>query len=286
MHLAAAELMPNAGFSDVQYTKTASSTEAMDALAAGESDIILTFSGSLIMRVDQGDPIVILGGSHPGCAELFGTNHVGAIRDLKGTTVAVPELGAGSMQHLIVASMASYVGMDPSRDINFVVRPQAEAMQLLAEGSIDAYLGYPPTAQQLRAQHVGRLIVNTMADKPWSQYFCCMIAGNREFVRSNPVATKRAVRALLNANQVCDREPERVARFLVDGGYTDQYDYALDAIKDGSYGEWRNFDAEDTLRFWSLRLYEAGMIKSTPDQILQRGTNWRFVNELKEELKA
>jgi NitT/TauT family transport system substrate-binding protein len=113
-----------------------------------------------------------------------------------------------------------------------------------------------------------------------------MIAGNREFVRSNPVATKRAVRALLNANQVCAREPDRVARFLVDGGYTDQYDYALEAIKDGMYGEWRDFDAEDTLRFWSLRLHEAGMIKSTPDKILAQGTDWRFLNELKQELKA
>ena len=34
-----------------------------------------------------------------------------------------------------------------------------------------------------------------------------------------------------------------------------------------------------------LRLHEAGMIKSSPQKILQ-GTDWRFFNELKKELKT
>ena len=46
-------------------------------------------------------------------------------------------------------------------------------------------------------------------DKPWSQYFCCMVAAGRDFVRDYPVATKRAVRAVLKAANVCATEPER-----------------------------------------------------------------------------
>src|SRR2546422_1847336 len=34
-------------------------------------------------------------------------------------------------------------------------------------------------------------------DRPWSQYFCCTVAARKEFVQRNPVATKRAVRAIL-----------------------------------------------------------------------------------------
>jgi NitT/TauT family transport system substrate-binding protein len=35
-----------------------------------------------------------------------------------------------------------------------------------------------------------------------------------------------------------------------------------------------------------LRLRDVGLIKSTPQKILAEGTDWRFLNELKRELKA
>ena len=40
------------------------------------------------------------------------------------------------------------------------------------------------------------------------------------------------------------------------------------------------------MRFYALRLREVDMIKSTPNEILAQGTDWRFLNELKHELKA
>src|SRR5262249_45256136 len=142
-----------------------------------------------------------------------------------GKTVAVPELGAS--QHVFLASIAAYVGLDPQKDITWVTHPAAESIQLLAEGKIDAFLGFPPQPQELRAKQIGHVLVNSTLDRPWSQYFCCMVAGNREFVRTHPVATKRALRAILKAADVCTQAPEQVARLLVDKGYTKQYDYAL-----------------------------------------------------------
>jgi NitT/TauT family transport system substrate-binding protein len=64
------------------------------------------------------------------------------------------------------------------------------------------------------------------------------------------------------------------------------YDYALQALKEIPYAKWRAYEAEDTVRFYSLRLREAGMIKSAPHKIIADGTNWRFWNELKHELKS
>jgi NitT/TauT family transport system substrate-binding protein len=52
------------------------------------------------------------------------------------------------------------------------------------------------------------------------------------------------------------------------------------------YDLWHEYDSEDTLRFFALRLHEVGMITSSPRQLLADGTDWRFVNELKRELKA
>ena len=124
-------------------------------------------------------------------------------------------------------------------------------------------------------------------DKPWSQYFCCTLAANRELgCRSNPVAAKRALRAILKATDICANEPERAAQHMVDGGFTANYDYALQTMKDVPYNRWREYDPEDTVRFFALRLHEIGMIKSSPEQIISQGTNWRFFNELKQELKG
>jgi NitT/TauT family transport system substrate-binding protein len=128
------------------------------------------------------------------------------------------------------------------------------------------------------------VIVNSGLDRPWSQYFCCIVAAHQEFVHKHPVATKRALRAILKATQFCAAEPEKAARFVADKGY--RYDYSLQTMKEIQYASWRDYNAEDTVRFYALRLHEAGMIKSTPTKIIGQGTDWRFFNELKRELKS
>jgi NitT/TauT family transport system substrate-binding protein len=251
-------------------------------LASGAVDINSQFSAPSILRIEAGDPVVFLGGMHVGCFELFGTGQIRAVRDLKGKRVAIPALG--SPHHVFLASMAAYVGLDPSRDINFVTYPSNQSMQLLADSKIDALLSFPPVPQELRAKKIGHVILNSSVDRPWSQYFCCMISGNREFVRKHPVATKRAMRALLKAVDLCVAMPERAARIVADRGYP--YEYALQAVREIPYAKWRDYDPEDAVRFYSLRLRDAGMIKSSPNKILADGADWRFWNELKRELKA
>jgi NitT/TauT family transport system substrate-binding protein len=182
--------------------------------------------------------------------------------------------------------MAANVGLDPVKDINWVTSPSVAPKELFAQGKIDAFLGFPPEPQELRARNIGRVIVNSSIDRPWSRYFCCMLAGNKDFIRKHPVATKRVLRAILRATNLCASEPTRVAQHMVDGGFTPQYDYALQALKEISYAKWREFDPEDTIRFYALRLREVGMIKSSPNKIIADAADWRFFNELKRELKG
>jgi NitT/TauT family transport system substrate-binding protein len=113
-----------------------------------------------------------------------------------------------------------------------------------------------------------------------------MLTGNRDFVRRHPVATKRALRAMIKATDICATQPELVARQIVDNGFTPRYDYAVQVLKEIPYAKWRDYDPEDTLRFYALRVREAGMIKSAPNKIIVDGTDWRFLNELKQELKG
>src|SRR5712692_7417860 len=277
------ELLKSEGFSDIKYVKLPVA-DPSKALASGDVDISLHFVAPLVIQLDAGDPITLLGGVHVGCFELFGTDRVRTIRDLKGKTVAIAEFGLS--QHLFLSSMVAHVGLDPRKDVNFVEHPAAECKRLLAEGKVDAYLAFPPDSQELRGLKVGNVVVNSAVDRPWSHYYCCIATGHREFVRKHPIATKRALRAILKAADVCALEPERAARALVDGGFTPRYDYALQTMKDLPYNKWRVYDPEDSVRFYALRLREAGMIKSTPQRLIAEGTDWRFLNELKKELKG
>jgi NitT/TauT family transport system substrate-binding protein len=284
----AEELLSAEGFTDVQYVKVLAGGKGADltgsALVSGQVDLSMQFIGPSILQIDVGDPIVLLAGIQIGCFELFGTDRVRTIRDLKGKTVAAGPLGGSG--HTFLASMAAYVGLDPPTDVSWVYSPDQEALQLFAEGRADALMASPPRAQEARARKLGHVIVSTVMDRPWSQYFCCLMAGHRDFVRRYPVATKRALRAILKATDICAREPERVARFLVDEGYAERYDYTLQALKEIPYNRWREYVPEDTVRFHALRLHEAGMIKTSPQKIIAQGTDWRFLNELKKELKG
>jgi len=287
---AAEELLRGEGFTEVQYMKTEQGRALMDdtgpyqALAAGKVDLNGGMVGELIARIAAGDPIVILGGIHAGCFELFGTDRVRSVKDLKGKTIAVPSLGTS--HQFFVASIAAYVGLDPNKDISFITPPLEDAVKLFAERQIDAIFDFPPVSQELRAKKIGHVVIDGRVDRPWSLYFCCMLAANREFVRKHPAATRRAVRAIMKANAICTQEPARVARMLVEKGYTTQYDYALQALRELPYSRWRDYDPADTVRFYALRLREAGMIKSTPQRILADGTDWRVFDELKKELKG
>jgi NitT/TauT family transport system substrate-binding protein len=277
-------LLQAEGFTEVHYVQAPGGVAGAEALATGRAHFSMQTAGLLITKIDAGDPIVFLAGLHVGCFELFGTDEVRAIHDLKGKRVAVTDLGSG--RHVLLAAMAAYVGLDPRTDIQWITPPAAEAMQLFAEGQVDAFMAFPPEPQALRGRQIGHVVVNTALDRPWEQYFCCMVAGNREFVRKNSVATKRALRAILKAADVCALEPDRAARLLVDKGLAMRYDYALQTMQEIPYNRWREYDPEDTVRFYALRLHEVGMVKSSPQKLIAQGSDWRFFNELKRELKG
>jgi NitT/TauT family transport system substrate-binding protein len=255
-----------------------------EAIGHGKLDFGLRYAPDAITAIDGGEPITLLTGIHVGCYELFAREGIRTVADLKGKSVGVQ--ARGGLSHVLVTLMAAEVGLDHVKDIHWVTDPSIKPIEMFAAGKIDAFLATPPEPQDLRARHVGQVILNSTVDRPWSHYFCCMLGGNREFVRNYPVATKRVARAILKTTDLCATEPTRMARQIVDGGFTPRYDYALQSLSEVPYDKWREYDAEDTVRFFALRLRDAGFIKSTPQKIIADGTDWRFLNELKRELKA
>jgi len=280
----AEELLRLEGFSEVEYVEMDRSG-GDEFLVQGRADVSVTSPPSMIPMIDAGKGLIALAGIHGGCYELFANERINAIRELKGKRVAVSAIP--SIEYYYIASMLAYVGMDPRKDVVWVdAQSFDETMQYFIDGKVDAFLGFPPQPQKLRARKIGHVIVNTAQDRPWQQYFCCMIGARPEFVSRYPVATRRAVRAVLKATDWCAREPEAAARVMVSKGYEPSYDVALEVLKSLSYDRWRTYDIQDSLRFYALRLYEVGMITSTPQRIIDRGLDLRIVNELKKELKA
>ena len=276
------DLLSAEGITNVVYVQSDGGVEQAKAVANGDLDFTLHFSGPLLLQIDRGLRTTILAGIHVGCFELFAKEGIRSVADLKGRTVGIQALETS--QHIFLSAMATLVGLNPIKDIEWVTSASVKPIELFADGKIDAFLGFPPEPQRLRAQNIGHVIVNSAQDRPWSQYFCCMLAGNREFVRKNPIATKRVVHAMLRATDLCVSEPVLVAQRMVDRGFTARHDYAVQTLADVPYNRWRDYDPEDTIRFYALRLREAGMLKSSPAKIIADGADWRFFNEVRREL--
>jgi NitT/TauT family transport system substrate-binding protein len=289
------ELLRAEGFTDIRYVDAteahlrradvAKSDVVSDMITHGEVDFGRQFAPSLVMGMNAGAPLTVLSGLHLGCFEIFGKKEIRTLGDLKGRAVGTSNYDYAGEKPL-VSIMASLVGLDPATDFHWVTDPSLQPMDLFIKGEIDAFLAAPPDLQEVRARNIGHVIVSSITDQPWSQYYCCMLATGTEFANNYPIATKRVLRAILKAVDLCVSEPQRAAQLLVDRGDATRYDYALQALSEIRYDVWRDYDPDDALRFYALRLHEAGLIQTSPEKLLAEHTDWRFLNELKRELKT
>jgi len=281
------------GFTNVEYIPIPAYHTHATFVADGGVDLAVFGPTSAIRALDEGWPLTMVAGVHVGCWELFANENIRNVGGLAGKRVAI--LKDGAVDHLWIAAMLAYVGVHPRKEIHWVSTGKlSESMRLFLEGKVDAFLAFPPQPQEMRNLESGHVIVNTTFDRPWSQYFCCMAAMKKEFVQQNPVATKRAIRALLKATDLCSNEPELAARFLANQGYQflsnekyeERYDIALEVVRELPYARWRTDNPEDTLRFHGLRLYEVGMLKRHPNELIEKGADFSILNKLKKEMKA
>jgi NitT/TauT family transport system substrate-binding protein len=202
------ELLHVEGFTDIRYVDAteahipradaAKSGVIADMIAHGEVDFGRDFAPAHVLGVNAGAPITILSGLHLGCFEVFGKNEIRTLADLKGKTVGTT-LYENPGDRPLLTIMTSLVGLDPAKDLHWVTDPKLRPMDLFIEGKIDAFIAAPPGLQEVRARNIGHVIVSSITDRPWSQYYCCMLATHTEFARKYPVATKRVLRAILKA---------------------------------------------------------------------------------------
>lgn len=279
-------LLRKEGFTDIEYVY-ANGSEVAKMCRRGELDLSPGFSVRFMYNLEQQQhPLKIISGLHVGCYALVGSERVRSVRDLKGKTV-----WAGALKnegpHLFFTAIVAYVGLDPRTDINYLWVNKDEAMRLFKEGKIDAFISFPPGPHELIAQGYGHLLVDTNIDKPWSQYFCCVVTGQSYFIKENPIATKRALRAILKAVDIVSRDPVLATKTLIAMKVRPEAEYKsiLRVLKEIPWGRWREYNPEDTIRFYALRMRETGMIETAPQEFIDRHTDWRFINQLKKDFR-
>jgi NitT/TauT family transport system substrate-binding protein len=279
-------LLKEEGFTDVRYI-SGPTMELPAMFRDGVIDLTPDFSAAGLFQMDRERvPAKFISGLHAGCYALLGSERIHSVRDLKGKTMWTGS-SESSGPHIFWSVIASYVGLDPRTDVSYVWAKKDEAIRLFQEGKIDAMISFPPGPQELMAKGIGHVLLDTNVDKPWSQYFCCMVAGQSDFIEKNPIATKRALRAIFKAIDLVARDPELATRALLAKKIVKEADkgYILQTLKDIPYAKWREYNPEDTIRFYALRMKDIGMMKSNPQQFIAQNTDWRFVNELKAEFR-
>lgn len=286
------DLLREEGFTDVANTP--------GGIATGESDFGVTYGNFFVSGVEAKFPWVALAGCHTGCIELWAAPGIASIGDLRGKTMDVwdkvtgprPDLRATGIFYGFLLSMLSQIGMDPAEMRLNEVAPTVDTDERYLSGETDAVMtaihGGPLMRRNPRKR--GQVIIDTAVDRPWSQYYCCLLVANRDWARSNPVATKRVTRAFLRGSDLVMADKKAaVQKALSSGIYAGTrvpQDEAIlfETIEMLSYA-WREYDPEETMRFFAQRLSDVKQLQSSPQQIVEAGTDFAYMRQLAKELK-
>jgi NitT/TauT family transport system substrate-binding protein len=282
----AGDFLSEEGFTEVRYVAANILERAW--VVNRDADVALGHSEWIVASLDDGVPLVTLAGLHSGCYELWAGARIQSIGELRGKKIAVRRIDTSDVFYAFFATLLGYVGIDPVKDVQFIAAGTGPEMNnAFIEGRADAVLAggsQGPTFRRL-SKAPGHVLLATMTDKPWSQYLCCNLVANSDWARQNPIATKRVTRALLRATDRAAKDPARAAHDAVAAGGPGFDDESLvRETTDMCTYNWRELDPEETIRFFALRLADAKLITSTPQQLIARGTNLAYMRQLRMEL--
>jgi NitT/TauT family transport system substrate-binding protein len=284
----AKDYLMSEGFTDVRFVSTPFTSRGW--LTNDLADVAPGHAEFTVATIDAGLPLTILAGLHRGCFELWVDRSIANVRDLRGRRISVRQRDLSDQFFVFFAALLGYVGIDPLKDVHFVESGPEDYPGMISaytEGRAEAVLAggaQGPFLRRLKAP--GHVILDTMVEKPWSQYVCCHLVANRDWTRRNPIATQHVTRAVLRATDAAAKDHARAAHDSVAGGYPGVESLVIQSMAMSGGYNWRDLEPEETLRFFGLRLAAAKLIKSTPEQLIQRGTDLAYMRQLRRELKS
>jgi NitT/TauT family transport system substrate-binding protein len=280
----AGDYLREEGFTDVRYVATSFIERGW--VLNHEADVAPGHPEMIVASLDAGVPFVMLAGLHSGCLEVWVGPGIQTIGQLRGRKIAVRRTDTSDEYYAFFATLLGYVGIDPLKDVEFIAAGTGAGMiSAFIEGRADAVLAAATNGPLFRRlpKLPGQRILATMTDKPWSQYLCCTLMADRDWARQNPIATKRVTRAVLRATDAAAKDPARAAHDAAAAlGVADE-SLVRETMAMCTYN-WRELDPEETLRFFALRLADAKLITTTPQQLIAQGTDLAYMRQLRKEL--
>ncbi|MGL5794905.1 MAG: CmpA/NrtA family ABC transporter substrate-binding protein, partial [Waterburya sp.] len=98
-------------------------------------------------------------------------------------------------------------GLDPDKDVDLLAVPPAETVQGMRTGSMDAFSTGDPWPYRIVAEDIGYMAGLTA--QMWKSHPEEYLAVRSDWVDKNPKATKAVLKALMEAQQWCDKPENR-----------------------------------------------------------------------------
>ena len=271
------------GFTDIQITDMA--TPAV--ISAGNAHIGNAFPQAFFNSVESGPKVVSLGGLHPGCVEIWAQPGIASLKDLKGHSITVTAKTLSNLQYSYTSMVLRQAGID-LKDVTFVVQADADTLKLYLDGKSDAVLvattGVP--ALMKNAANKGHVVHSQVMDEPWKSTNCCFIIASEPWYRANPIAAKRAMRAIYRTADSIPADRGDATKIATDKGLFGGA-AALANVREAANMvplDWRSYDLEKAVRFYAPLLTDVGVLKTSTDDLL-RAVDLKIFKELSTELK-
>jgi NitT/TauT family transport system substrate-binding protein len=190
-----------------------------DVLALGGYDITHHLVMYFLKPIEQGLDVKFTGGIHRGCLRVQAAinGKIRTVKDLRGKRIGVP--GMGTPPFIFANRVLGANGIDPGKEITWLVFPAGELGLALDKGEVDAIADSEPIGSMLVAQGKVRNIADQAVDMPYADEYCCAVIANGKFLARNPKACAAATRALLKAAKWVENNPKAAAELSVKGKY-------------------------------------------------------------------
>ncbi|PYJ99106.1 MAG: myristoyl transferase [Verrucomicrobia bacterium] len=190
-----------------------------DVLALGGFDVTHHLVMYFLKPVEQGLDVKFTGGIHRGClrVQAAAKGNIRSIKDLRGKRIGVP--GMGTPPFIFANRVLGANGINPGKEITWLVFPAGELGLALDKGEVDAVANSEPIGSLLLADGKVRNIADQAADAPYKDEYCCAVLVNGKFLARNPKASAAATRALLKAAKWVEANPAAAARLSVEKKY-------------------------------------------------------------------
>ena len=190
-----------------------------DVLALGGFDVTHHLVMYFLKPVEQGLDVKFTGGIHRGClrVQAAAKGNIRSIKDLRGKRIGVP--GMGTPPFIFANRVLGANGINPGKEITWLVFPAGELGLALDKGEVDAVANSEPIGSLLLSDGKVRNIADQAADAPYKDEYCCAVLVNGKSLARNPKASAAATRALLKAAKWVEANPAAAARLSVEKKY-------------------------------------------------------------------